>query len=262
MLFPNWLNQADLSRVAVVAGGVERDVVSLVCGPKSAPATIVCDAATASRFFASDLFEQAPRASIIVSRSLAQDCDTLLSAKTARPTLMHDSVVQRHLGFERSRTSSKLRVLAGYDAPRTLLDRLAIRRLVQFTCAMSDRFLAPLVIHDRYSLLASGAVGRLAVFEYPRTENNEVVLAGTGDAQVEPALDDVEAHAQFLVDTDLAVLVAMHAPVVCDAGHSVFAYWDANLVRLGREAAQHAALVADARGALAMVQTGAVQRAA
>jgi hypothetical protein len=254
MLFPNWLCQADLSRVALVAGGLEREVVSLVCGPKAAPSNLVCDAETASRFFGSDLFEQAPRASIIVSRSLPKDCESLLSAKTARPTLMHDSVVQRHLLFERSRRASKLKVLAGYDVPASLLERLAVRRVLQFAREMSDRFVAPLVIHDRYSIMADGAVGQLAVFEYPKANDNNVTVTGAGAGQIGPTLADVEAHARFLVETELGVLVAMHAPLAHDEAHDVFDYWDQNLVRLAREDVQHAVLVDDARGALALVQ--------
>jgi hypothetical protein len=262
MLFPNWLGQADLSRVALVAGGLEREVVSLVCGPKAAPSNLVCDAATASRFFGSDLFEQAPRASIIVSRSLTRDCEMLLSAKTARPTLMHDSVVQRHLHFERSRSASKLKVLAGYDVPASILERLAIRRVLQFARAMSDRFLAPLVIHDSNSIMVEGAVGQLAVFEYPKGNDNDVTATGAGADQIGPALADVEAHARFLVATELGVLVAMHAPLARDEGHDVFDCWDQNLVRLARDNVQHGVLVDDARGALAMVQRRLVGLAA
>jgi hypothetical protein len=253
MQFPIWLSDPDMSRVALVAGGDEGSVVSLMCGPDRAPANIVCDQPTARRLSECELTERTGKTAIIVSRGLAKDCELLISAHRPRPTLMHDSVVQYHLASERDRSRAKLFVLSGYETPLQLIERFASNRVVRFARDISRRFVAPLVIHDRQSKMTGRALGSIAVFAYPDAPDGDTSARDNGE-HMSPALDDIDAHARFLAGTDVDVLVDIHRGVANDDGGEVLAFWDTNLVRLARERSGRDSLVDDARAQLAAIR--------
>jgi hypothetical protein len=241
MQLPVWLAQKALSPLAIVLGGEEKDLLSLMLGEGAPPVTVVCDRETAERLCFAAVLDGKPRPSLIVTRGLVKDCEGLIVAAKPRPTLVHATVVSRYLENERERYLTRLRLLAGYETPTALIDILTTERLLRFALRIAERLMVPLVLHDREAVIPRSALMTITVFEYPGAVRRPQAPGGASALPV-PGVEEVAAHARFLADGDPVMLTDLHAFLAGEEGRSIFGYWDTRLKWLADQPAASSAV--------------------
>ncbi|MBX9926970.1 MAG: hypothetical protein K2Y05_11480, partial [Hyphomicrobiaceae bacterium] len=169
MDFLGWIG-ARRGALGVVRGGRSRDVVDLLIETSIALPAIIGDRTSNEDILASRVLNGGPRPRMQVSRGLRHDLPAIVTASRDGPVLVVPRITDMYVRDERQRIAAQIRAVAGYDAPRAILDIVAEDRVAATFRDALRHLSAPLLIHDAVAQFPRMSLSGFSVFGYPVTE--------------------------------------------------------------------------------------------
>lgn len=233
--FRAWLDGKERGSVAILTGGSSGAVLTSILQLLTTRAVVLADRTLTGSLLPLVALRPGPRIEVRLSRGLARDLAAVTESASTGPLIVAGDTLENEARGEVQRAFDQLLVLAGYPTPPSIIAAHVAHRLAVEIARYSERSLAPLVVHDRLSLLPVQGLPRAKVFAAGATidtsggkgdDHSHGGLTARIDSQFRPpAQAELLQHAEYLVKTELAVLVDMHRWLAGPVLGDILMYW-------------------------------------
>jgi TonB family protein len=247
MMYELWGEKCRPGQIALLRSGQPLAVLDLVLQAIQAPSVLIADQAFMETLATVEGIAARPRLDLRVSRGLAADFSAIGQDRWEQPVIVTASALTSDIAVSTALMASQLAIIGGYSLPHTLVESFVIRRLVATLVKCAQYQAAPVIVHDSMNLidlaLIQGAV-RIEMND-PGPINAAGTISST-NPNVEPTLEQVRGHAQFLLATPKPVLLAMHMFMRGAGAAVIVEHWRTRLKGLETSSPSEAARVAQA----------------
>jgi TonB family protein len=247
MMYELWGEKCRPGQIALLRSGQPLAVLDLVLQAIQVPSVLIADQAFMETLATVQGIAARPRLDLRVSRGLAADFSAMGQDRSEQPIIVTASALTSDIAVSTALMASQLAIIGGYSLPHPLVEGFVIRRLVETLVRCAQYQAAPVIVHDSLNLidlaLIQGAV-RIEMSD-PGPINAADSINNTYP-NVQPTLEQVRGHAQFLVATPKPVLLAMHMFMRGTGAAVIVEHWRTRLKELEGSDPSEAARVAQA----------------
>ncbi len=231
MHLEEWLVRNERGSVAIIHGGRSHDILDTLLKMFPARSTVIADRALAAALAPAVAMRNRPHVDVHLSRGYLRDFDQQMPIGSGGPIVLPASVMEDDVTCEMRRTSDQIQILAGYPAPPEIISRIVNYRFTTALRRCQQRRKSAVVVHDRTGWLNVDGLDKPHVFSVGESTENNMSFA-LDQLQRDfrpPTIEDLTRQSEYMVRTELPVLIDMHAWIAGPAAGDLFAYWSEQL---------------------------------